>query len=35
MLSTGVHRLFVTADQRAIGVISVTDILAAVADGRL
>ena len=35
MLSTGVHRLFVTTDQRAIGVISVTDILAAVADGRL
>jgi CBS domain-containing protein len=35
MLSTGVHRLFVTTDQRAIGVISVTDILAALADGRL
>jgi CBS domain-containing protein len=35
MLSTGVHRLFVTTDQRAIGVISITDILAAVADGQL
>jgi CBS domain-containing protein len=35
MLSTGVHRLFVVSDQHAIGVISVTDILAAVADGRL
>lgn len=35
MLIAGVHRLFVVADERAIGVISVTDILAAVADGRL
>jgi CBS domain-containing protein len=35
MLSTGVHRLFVTSEERAIGVISVTDILAAVAAGRL
>jgi CBS domain-containing protein len=35
MLSTGVHRLFVTSEERPIGVISVTDILAALAAGRL
>ena len=35
MLSRGVHRLFVTTGERSVGVISVTDILAAVAAGRL
>ena len=34
MLSTGVHRLFVTAGNRPVGVISSTDILQAVAAGR-
>lgn len=35
MLSAGVHRLFVTAGEQPVGVISVTDILKAVAGGRL
>ena len=35
MLYTGVHRLFVTADNRVVGVISTTDIVRAVATGRL
>ena len=35
MLSTGVHRLFVTAGDRPVGVISITDILQAVAAGRI
>ena len=35
MLSAGVHRLFVTAQGRPVGVISITDILQAVAAGRL
>jgi CBS domain-containing protein len=35
MLYTGVHRLFVTTDDRVVGVISTTDIVRAVAMGRL
>jgi CBS domain-containing protein len=35
MLATGVHRLFVTDRDRAVGVISITDILQAVAAGQL
>jgi CBS domain-containing protein len=35
MLYTGVHRLFVTTDDRVVGVISTTDIVRAVATGRL
>ena len=35
MLSAGVHRLFVTAGEGPVGVISITDILRAVAGGRL
>jgi CBS-domain-containing membrane protein len=35
MLSAGVHRLFVTNQQQPLGVISVTDIVRAVAAGRL
>ena len=35
MLSTGVHRLFVMDGERPVGVISITDILEAVAAGRL
>jgi CBS-domain-containing membrane protein len=35
MLSAGVHRLFVTNQQQPLGVISVTDIVRAVAASRL
>jgi CBS domain-containing protein len=35
MLHTGVHRLFVTAGDRVVGVLSTTDIVRAVATGRL
>ena len=35
MLSAGVHRLFVTDGDRAVGIISITDILQAVAAGKL
>jgi CBS domain-containing protein len=35
MLSAGVHRLFVTSGERVVGVISITDIVRAVATGRL
>jgi CBS domain-containing protein len=35
MLTAGVHRLFVVSQEAAVGVISVTDIVRAVADGRL
>lgn len=35
MLSAGVHRLFVTSGERVAGVISITDIVRAVATGRL
>ena len=35
MLYAGVHRLFVTGGERLIGVISTTDIMRAVAAGRL
>ena len=35
MLYTGVHRLFVTSGDRVVGVISTTDIVSAVATGRL
>lgn len=35
MLYAGVHRLFVTEGERLIGVISTTDIMRAVATGRL
>jgi CBS domain-containing protein len=35
MLTAGVHRLFVTDRDRAVGIISVTDILQAVAAGKL
>lgn len=35
MLYTGVHRLFVTKDDRVIGVISTTDIVRAVGTGQL
>lgn len=35
LLHTGVHHLFVTAGDRVVGVISTTDIVRAVAMGRL
>ena len=35
MLSAGVHRLFVTKEGRPVGVISITDLVRAVAAGRL
>ena len=35
MLLADVHRLFVTEGERLIGVISTTDIMRAVATGRL
>jgi CBS domain-containing protein len=35
MLDTDVHRLFVIADSRMVGVISTTDIMRAVAAGQL
>jgi CBS domain-containing protein len=35
MLAAGVHRLFVTDGDRAVGIISMTDILQAVAAGKL
>jgi CBS domain-containing protein len=35
MLSAGVHRLFITSGERVAGVISITDIVRAVATGRL
>lgn len=35
MLAGGVHRLFVTDGDRAVGIISITDILQAVAAGQL
>jgi CBS domain-containing protein len=35
MLATGVHRLFVTSGEAMVGVISITDIVRAVATGRL
>lgn len=35
LLRTGVHHLFVTAGDRVVGVISTTDIVRAVAMGRL
>jgi CBS domain-containing protein len=35
LLHTGVHHLFVTAEDRVVGVISTTDIVRAVAMGRL
>lgn len=35
MLSAGVHRLFVSAGEGPVGVISITDILRAVARGQL
>ena len=35
MLSAGVHRLYVTTDERVVGVISMSDIVRAVAVGAL
>lgn len=35
MIYTGVHRLFVTSGEAVVGVISITDIVRAVATGRL
>jgi predicted transcriptional regulator len=35
MLYAEVHRLFVTSNEHVIGVISTTDIMRAVATGRL
>jgi CBS domain-containing protein len=35
MLSAGVHRLFITSGERVAGVISITDIVRAVATGRV
>ena len=35
MLDADVHRLFVTADDKVVGVLSTTDIVRAVATGNL
>lgn len=35
MLYAGVHRLLVTEDDRVVGIVSITDIIRAVADARL